>query len=422
MIKHILKIIWSQRKSNSWIFAELLVVMGALWMMMDTLWVDIRTYNSPLGYDITNVWRFKLNTLSPKAPDYVPDSLYNSSKTDDLLKLMEQIRQNPAVEGVCATFYSCPYSHGNSWSNIMPVDGDTLVASQKSFQVRRVSPEYFDVFRVTDVKGVPISASIEGKHNPMVVSQDMEELFYHGASGKGRKVKRVDQNNGELTITAICSPIRDDEYQRSEPCFYEILEGPTMYSSVEQFDPQNAELCVRMKQTMTQKAMNQFLQDMGERLTVNNLNVYGVRAIADFRADRLKYNEDAMNQKLSLMAFLLVNVFFGIIGTFWLRVQSRRGEIGLRTALGSNRFALKKFLYMEGLILLALTIPFELMFAVNMMRMDQIESYRIPLSVGRFLITFGSSYLLMMGMICLGIWFPARKAIKMAPADALHYE
>ena len=30
-----------------------------------------------------------------------------------------------------------------------------------------------------------------------------------------------------------------------------------------------------------------------------------------------------------MMAFLLVNVFFGIVGTFWLRTERRRSEIGL---------------------------------------------------------------------------------------------
>lgn len=42
MIKHILKIMWNQRRSNGWIFAELLVVAAVLWMMVDTFWVDYR--------------------------------------------------------------------------------------------------------------------------------------------------------------------------------------------------------------------------------------------------------------------------------------------------------------------------------------------------------------------------------------------
>ena len=40
----------------------------------------------------------------------------------------------------------------------------------------------------------------------------------------------------------------------------------------------------------------------------------------------------------------------------------------------------------------------------------------------RFLVTFGLTYLLMAAMICIGIWFPVRKAVRLAPAEALHYE
>ena len=114
MIRHILKIMWNQRRSNGWIFAELAVVAAVLWMMIDTFWVDYRTYHAPLGFDIGNVWRFKLSDLDAKAPGYVPDSLYHSSDPEDLTRLMTQIRQNPEVEDVCVTFYSCPYSNGKS--------------------------------------------------------------------------------------------------------------------------------------------------------------------------------------------------------------------------------------------------------------------------------------------------------------------
>ena len=50
MIKHILSIIWNQRRSNGWIFAELLVVAGVFWLMVDMFYVDTRTYYSPFGF------------------------------------------------------------------------------------------------------------------------------------------------------------------------------------------------------------------------------------------------------------------------------------------------------------------------------------------------------------------------------------
>src|SRR5574344_144544 len=109
MIKQIIKMLWFQKRSNGWIFIELLLVFGALVTILDAVLVDAYTYFSPLGYNIENTYQLKLAKLNNKAPGYVPDSLVSLSETESLLKLMENIRQNPEVEEVCATFYSCPY-------------------------------------------------------------------------------------------------------------------------------------------------------------------------------------------------------------------------------------------------------------------------------------------------------------------------
>ena len=53
MIKHIFKIIWAQRKSNGWILGELVIVMCALWFMMDKLWVETIGFSSLRNDNIT---------------------------------------------------------------------------------------------------------------------------------------------------------------------------------------------------------------------------------------------------------------------------------------------------------------------------------------------------------------------------------
>jgi hypothetical protein len=424
MIKHLFKIIWAQRRSNGWIFAELLIAACALWYMTDRMYVDLRTWYTPLGYDIANTWRFKLTRLSPLSPAYVPESEYTSTQTDDLLQLMAQIRQHPAVEEVCVAYYSCPYSFGNSWWSVMPVDGDTTLASQKNFQVRRVSPEYFDVFRVKDVNGNDVSSMIEKAGSGdmlLVVTADMEEIFYHGQPAAGRKV-RLRQSDVEYSIAAVSVPIRTDEYTKSEPAYYTVARGASFKELVEGFGYERAELCVRTGQTYAADEMNRLLEEMSERLTVNNLNVYGVSPVSYFRDIQLSGRSAEQRKQLSLAAFLLVNVFFGIIGTFWLRTQQRRGEAGIRMALGASRRKLKTFLYGEGLCLLFLTLPAALVFAVNMIVADIPDTYRLPYTAGRFLVTFGGVYLLMALMIVTGIRFPVRKTMKTTPAEALHYE
>lgn len=415
MIKHILKIIWSQRRSNGWIFAELLIVAGFLWVMIDAFYVDMRTYYSPLGYDITNVWRFKLSE------EVRTDTLPGLSEPEKLSRLMDQIRQNEEVEEVCATFYSCPYSFGNSWRELTPLDVDTTQLDVRSFQIRNVTPEYFRLFRVMNTEGKPVSDEIEGVHNALVVSKEMADLFYHGERANGRKIK-YNTYDESFTVATACSSIRMNEYERPEPCFFQCLDGQVYNTTVEGFGARNAELCVRMKHTLSRDDMNRFLDGMGDRLTSDNLFVYGISPISDFRAIHLSGKAREMSNKFSLMGFMLVNVFFGIIGTFWLRIQNRRGEIGLRMALGAHRVTLKKYMFTEGLCLLAFTFPLIVACVINLIWMDYPDTYRVPLSAGRFLVTFGATYGLMAFMICLGIWLPVRKAVKMAPAEALRYE
>ena len=177
-----------------------------------------------------------------------------------------------------------------------------------------------------------------------------------------------------------------------------------------------------MKHSKTKEDINHFLEEMGDRLNASNLYVYGVKKIEDQRTQLLSYRERNMKIKFSLMAFLLINVFFGIVGTFWLWTENRRGEIGLRMAIGSSKYSLYKYMNLEGICLFSFTLPFIILFMLNMAYFDIMDTIRLPLSLWRFCITIGSAWLLLAGMITLGIWIPARKATNLAPAEALHYE
>lgn len=58
------------------------------------------------------------------------------------------------------------------------------------------------------------------------------------------------------------------------------------------------------------------------------------------------------------MGFLLLNIFLGLLGTFWFRTQQRRGEIALMKSLGGTDHSIFVRQLAEGLILLVVaTIP-----------------------------------------------------------------
>ena len=168
--------------------------------------------------------------------------------------------------------------------------------------------------------------------------------------------------------------------------------------------------------------MADFLQKNSARLSVGDVYVSSYTSIDDYKTDMLKGRMDNQKKKTALVVFMLVNIFFGIIGTFWLRTQSRRAEIGLRAALGASKQSLQLQLYLEGLVLLALTIPLTLIFIGNMLLADLPDTYRLDYTWWRFVFPVIGSYLLLSAMILVGISFPARKIARMNPAETLHYE
>lgn len=82
-----------------------------------------------------------------------------------------------------------------------------------------------------------------------------------------------------------------------------------------------------------------FIREIAPRLDVDDL----------FVADAVPYTEqqlqfevmngdtDKVNSQAIVVLFLLVNVFLGLIGTFWFRTRRRRSEIALRLAMGSTK-------------------------------------------------------------------------------------
>lgn len=420
MFKQIIKIIWKQRHANGWIFAEILVVMGVLWIMMDILLVDTYTSRLPLGYDISNTFLLKLDEKGADAPGYVPEEARITTEAEDFNRLMDQIRLSQEVEDVCMAFYGSPYSIGEAKYGLYPANADSA-ERYRFFHTRMVTPEYFNVFQIKDKEENPIGPQLEKGKASIVISTELEKIFFDNRSGIGQSVIMNGDGDMDLSVAAVCQPIREDDYHVSAPCFYYVMDGEA-FREISYFYRARLEMCVRMKKDYTQAEMNSFLASISERLVANNMYVYGAKKLTEQRKEKVRAHENEASIRFSLMAFMLVNVFFGIIGTFWLRTQYRKGEIGLRVAMGSTRRGLYGFLQREGVSLLLLTLPFILIFAVNIAFVDLLETSRLPLSAWRFLTVTTGSYLLMAGMICLGIWFPARAAANLPPAEALRYE
>lgn len=419
MIKHLLTLIWNQRNGNIWIFLELLLVTAMLWVMADSLLVDTYTYRQPIGVDTQHTYLLSYG-LTDDATELGIEQ--NTQATQDLLQLLRNLRQCPEVEAVSLSNIAVPYTYSRGWSGLMPVE-DTASISY-AYRVRYVDLEYFRVFKVKDKEGRPLYDQVLKNPGEIVLSETLNEIFFPEGSGRTqREVKWGPKSTESMKVSAVSAPLKEMDFDTYQPTYYYVWRTEQDFlNEVAENDIRIYNCLFRMKKDYSQQEMEAFLQQESERLQVGNVYVSSVKPISEYRADMLKPRWDNQKKKIAMVGFMLVNIFFGIVGTFWLRTQSRRAEIGLRAALGASKRQLRRELFLEGLFLLALTLPFLLIFLVNMLYLDMPDTYRLAYTWWRFLITLSVSYLLMGGMIYLGIRIPANKITRMNPAETLHYE
>ena len=76
---------------------------------------------------------------------------------------------------------------------------------------------------------------------------------------------------------------------------------------------------------------------MRSRIRVGNVFICRSAFVDDIRRNYQQSQTNSMRSYILGMVFLLLNIFLGLLGTFWFRTQQRRGEIALMKFFGRNR-------------------------------------------------------------------------------------
>ena len=84
-MKQLLKQIYNERRSNAFLWIELLLVFVVLWYIVDLVYVTLHIYYQPMGFNIENTYVLRMNRLTDKSTDYHPDLTIK----DDMTALRE---------------------------------------------------------------------------------------------------------------------------------------------------------------------------------------------------------------------------------------------------------------------------------------------------------------------------------------------
>lgn len=423
MIKHILKIMKFEQKSNSWIMLELLLVFVVMWFCYDYLSLMYKRYHQPSGQNTEHTYVMEFGMKDEYKEKF--NELLSRNETDALqelfandgIEILEQIKKMPYIESAAFSQYGLPYGNANGYYGYRAgsISGDALT--------RFVSPEYLDVYRI-NVSRFPAYDFGNYAARQVIISPDKKGAFNTLPVGT---VKEIALEHDTLKVAGVADKLKIIDYEEYEQmAFRQIDRWATIPSNL------GTDISIRVKADADNDFIYKFKNDVQDRLDIGAFYFINLRPIEKLREQRMLekgYTTDIRNVCL-VIVFIVVNVFIGIFGTFWFRTQSRRSEIGLRCAVGSSKQQINYLIMGEAFIMLLLISVPAAVIALLFSYFDIITSMGVPavshgnldLGVWVYITNYLATTAILALMIFLGTYFPARQAMKIQPSKALRSE
>jgi putative ABC transport system permease protein len=119
-----------------------------------------------------------------------------------------------------------------------------------------------------------------------------------------------------------------------------------------------------------------------------------------------------------LAGFLVFNVALGLFGVLWYSINRRRGEIGLRCAVGADARRISGQILGESLMMATLGVVLGLFFAIQVPMTGLFGS----VGLGVYLLAMVSAAALIYLIVTACAVYPSRLAARIQPAEALRDE
>lgn len=399
MLQHILKQIWIQRRKNTWIFAELFIVFILAWYIIDYGFMLIHNSLISNGFNIENTYRVYYKDLT------------NNEEKAEFRSFYDKVRLYPGVE---EAFLTPKYSGVTPYNGSMSATSlryDTLKTSVRfPAQTKPLtSNNYFDVFRSYSEIRSGSFGRLDFSKKSIILTKNLAEAMFKNQSPVGKRVFVNDKD--EYEVVDVVNNQKRSIYEEPNNIIF-FPESDTTVTS--------PEIAIKTGQSFSEE---KFKKDI-----TNSIVSYDE---VKKKQELMDGSNDDIRIRFGIMLFFLLNVALGVIGTFWFRNQTRRGEIGLRMAMGSSQSNLLKHYITEAVLILVLAVIPALCVNAALVHYNVVktpgttmaENAYITANVWlRFLITNGITFIVLLIIVSFSAWIPAKKASGINPVDALREE
>jgi putative ABC transport system permease protein len=394
MFKHLFKMIWNKKKQNSLLIVEILLSFLVIFAVFTFSLNSYDNYAKPMGIDYQNVWAISYN---------------NTLKTSngDSLKLfydnlLNNIKAMPKVIDAAHTSANIPFS-SNHMSNGITNKGDHI-ENINSFMV---DDNYAKTLNAKILEGRWYNkADIGSKQELMVINSKLKERMFGKTSAVG-KFYGNDNDKKKIKVIGVIDNIKfNGDYQAPEYSMYPHIDTSS-YRWL-------GKILVKVTPDADAAFESKLYKFMANNLKDSNIEV-------EHLSNKLtSYNKFTLVPLIILSivaAFLIINVALGIFGVLWYNINKRRGEIGLRRAVGAPGSSVSAQLVSEAMILATLSLIIGCFFAIQF---PLLNVFDLAASVYIIAMLLSVVFIYLLVLVCS--LYPGRQAAAIYPAVALHEE
>lgn len=400
MLAHLFKLIWNKKKQNFLIMLELFfsfLVMFAVFTLVINFYYS---YRQPRGFDYDNVWTIQRTAAQSNAGsggNELNPGRDSAVLSDQLLR--QQIKSMPEIRDVSYSSGNTPYSN----TSIM-----TYLAYKKLHEktpLYIVEDSYARLLNIPVLEGRWFSADDDAaNYIPAVINEHLKEKLF---GSEDALAKIVEFGNRKYKVIGVVNDVKDkSDYTEPGNGFY-VRADSTFYGN-------NQHILVKIKPGTNARFEAKLFKSLSSAMKNTSIEIIH---LDDKRISENKEQIIPVIILLIVVLFLIINVALGLFGVLWHNINKRKGEIGLRRAVGASGSNISKQLVTEALVLSTISLIVGSFFAIQFPIMNIFD---IAAKTYLLALVLAILFIYLLAIICS--LYPGRQAAAIYPAVALHEE
>ena len=437
MVKTIFNQLWNQRKMNFWIFLELLAVSFFLWLVLDPVYVLNVNKQTPRGYESEGRYVLDLGRYFPGHGDYDTTETLALRK-EAFMRIARIVRDLPEVE-----YFSI--SGSNAFPNAGGFYGDaffadtTQAAKEKGMHVQWTQnccdegSQFFLTYGMKDARnGKDIIVPVDAADRELCfIPADMAKKMYGTVEVVGKKIFFAGGAQS-AEIAGVFEDYKHRDYNQPYPFAVRFPKG-----LVSIFGNLEYAIVFCLKDGVDAKRFeSRFMKEVAPQLKQGNYYLNRLRTFEEVGESFAKAQgiHIKLNTQFSLAAFALLCIFLGTLGTFWVRCDDRRQDIGLMRSLGASKTTIVRQFFVETGLLVTLAFVCALPLLMHYVHesgmyyavvagepKDSLAVWWLE-TVPHFCMVSLLTYVILLFIALLGTYIPVSRAVNVLPSDALRDE